>query len=131
MTDTNKGLSASLRRLAAQGLDLLQLRLELLGTELEQEKIKAGAALLGLLMGVLLCAVALVLLCLTAVLLTPPPWRWLCALGLGLGFAAGGVWLMRSALAMLRSGQPFAASLAELRRDRAALGPVEREEAGP
>ena len=116
------GLIASLQRVGASLLGLLQARLELLGTELREEQ----ARLLGL---IAWSAVAFLLLQMGTLflgLLAVAAWgeeRRLLALAIvaGLFFAAGALawWLARRHLQ--RSESPFAASLAELGRDRDAL----------
>ena len=118
------GLFASLRRLAGTTASIVMVRLELLGTELEQEKLRvvsalwlAGAALLMLWLALLLF-VGLVLL------LMWDGYR-LAALGcLALLFAGAGGWLLHLARQRLTppAGGAFALSLAELRRDRDSLG---------
>lgn len=123
MSSTGRaGLIVSLQRVGGSLLGLLQLRLELLGTELREEQ----ARLVGLLAW---GAVALLMLQLGALflgLLAVAAWgeeRRLLALAVvaALFFAAGALawWLARR---HLRHGEgPFAASVAELGRDREAL----------
>jgi uncharacterized membrane protein YqjE len=122
-TTAAPGLLGALQRLADHGLELLQLRLSLLGSELEAEKLRLFGALLGALLALLFAALALGLLSVAVVLLSPDGWRWLAALGLGLLYL-GLAWLLwRRAQARLSApGGLFAASLAELARDRDALG---------
>jgi len=116
------GLFGSLRRLLHSSAELVEVRLELLATELQQEKLRVLDALAWLAVAVLALAIALVLLSVFVVMLFAPPYR-LAALGaVGLGHLA----LAWVALRLARSrphagGSPFEASLAELRRDRAAL----------
>lgn len=124
--DDAGGLLASLRRLADTGLETVQVRLALLGTELEQEKQRLLDALLRAALGLLLAGVALVLAVAFVVLLLQEGYR-LAALGvLTLLFAAAAAWLLHRARVALRSGEggPFALSLAELRRDRARVEPA-------
>ena len=124
------GLFGSLRRLLHSSTELLEVRLELLATELQQEKLRVLDALAWLAVAVLALAIALVLLSVFVVMLFAPEYR-LAALGaVGLGHL-GLAW---AALRLARSrrqagGPPFEASLAELRRDRAAL--MGREGEGP
>lgn len=121
-TDRPAGLFGSLRRLSGELAELAQLRLELFATELQQEKLRALEALAWLGVALLAFGVGLVLLSAFVVLLVGAPYR-LAVLGvivlLYLGLAAL-AW--RQARARLRDGAPFEASVAELRRDRAALG---------
>jgi uncharacterized membrane protein YqjE len=116
------GLAHSLRRLAGTLLAILQTRVELLATEVEEEKLRLGemagyavAAFFFLGFGVVLLAL----------LLTVLLWDSHRLLALGVATAlflgAGGV----SAFVVVRRAQAgsklFAASLAELARDREAL----------
>jgi len=108
------------RRLAETALALVQVRLELLGSELEREKLRVFDALLRLALGLLLVGLAVVLAVGFVLLLLQEQYR-LAALGvLVLAFAALAAWLLRGARMALRSeaGGPFALSVAELRRDR-------------
>jgi len=116
-----RGLFASLRGLLATGVAIVHTRLELLGTELQEEK----ARLLGLLA---FGAAALILLAagtvFLAVFLTVLLWDSNRLLALGVFsalFLAGGAVSLLVALRHARSpSRLFAASLAELARDRAA-----------
>ena len=120
-SSSRSGLFASLRGLAATGLALLQTRLELLAVELQEEKLRlANVAVFGT-AAVIFLAAGIVFL---AVFLTVLFWdgNRLLALGvfsalfLGGGFAC---LLVARRHAQLPSGL-FAASLAELAKDRAA-----------
>lgn len=127
------GLLRSLRRLADTGLETVQVRLSLLGTELEQEKQRLFDALARAALGLLLAGVTLVLAVAFVVLLLQEGYR-LAALGvLTLVFGAAAVWLLRSARTVLHSGAagPFALSLAELRRDRARVDPARTPDPAP
>ncbi len=117
------GLLRSLRRLSDTALEIVQVRLALLGTELEQEKQRLFDALLRAVLGLLLLALALVLAVAFVLLLLQEAYR-LPALGvLVLAFAVGAAWLLRSARTGLQSGPQglFRLSLGELRADRAAV----------
>ncbi len=116
------GLETQLRRTLDRLLESLQLRLALLGTEWEAEKLRLFSGLAGLLLCLVLGAVALGLLSLALVWLLPAPWQWLTALVLAMvyGLGAWGAW--RWALARLSAPSGlFEQSLAELQRDRALL----------
>ena len=118
------GLFVSLRRLFETAVGIVQVRLELFGSELEQEKLRLYDALLLAAIGLLLVILALVLAIAFVVLMFQEGYR-LAAVGvLALGFGAGGWWLLRRARDGLRAGDggPFALSLGELRRDREGLG---------
>ena len=117
------GLVHSLRRLADTAVGIVQVRLELFGTELEQEKQRLFDALLWAALGLLMVGLALVLALGFVVLLFQEGYR-LPAVGvLTLLFACGGWWLLRRAREALKAGDggPFALTLGELRRDRAGL----------
>lgn len=116
------GLFASLRRLLGSSAELAQVRLELLATELQQEKLRVLEALAWVGVAMLAFGVAMVLLAVFVVLLFDERHR-LAALGVVVLVYLGGAALAwRAARARLREGGgPFEASLAELRRDRAAL----------
>lgn len=114
------GLFDSLRRLLDTAVAIVQVRLELFGSELEQEKLRLFDALVQAAIGLLLVGLALVLAIGFVVLIIQEAYR-LPAVGvLTLAFAGGGWWLLRRAREGLRSaeGGPFALSLGELRRDR-------------
>lgn len=120
------GLFASLRQMSATLLEIAQVRLELFGTELEQEKLRVLDALLLAGAGLVLLTVGTLLLCGFVLMLFAEGYR-LAALGvLTVAFVAGGVLLMRAAGHRLRGpGGMFAATLAEIARDREALAPRE------
>jgi len=117
------GLFDSSRRALDALLELVQVRLELFGSELEAEKLRLFDALLQAIIAVVLLGLALVLALGFVVLLFWEGHR-LAAVGvLTLLFAAGGgVLLMRARKALtVQDGGPFALTLGELRRDRAGL----------
>lgn len=115
-------LLAALQRLGRDGLELLQVRLSLLGTELEAEKLRLTQALMGMLLVMLLIGLTLVLASVLLILLCPAEWRWLAALLLMLAHGVGAWVLWRRVKAeMSAPGGLFAASLAELQRDRETL----------
>lgn len=122
----SRGLYSSLRGLVATGVALLQTRLELLSTELQEEK----ARLIGLLAygaaALILLGVGIVFL---AVFLTVLLWdsHRLLALGVFAAlFLGAGSLALALAMRLARNGSRlFAASLAELAQDRAELEPRE------
>lgn len=120
------GLFVSLRRLIATALELAQVRLELLGTELEEQKLRILAGLVWAALGVLLLGVGLALLAGFVVLLVGEGYR-LHALGaLTLLYLAGGALVLRHAQARLKTPPGvFAASVAELVQDRSGVAPGE------
>lgn len=116
------GLAHSLRRLAGTLLAILQTRLELLATEVEEEKLRLGGLLAHAVAAFFFLGFGFVLL---ALLLTVLLWDSHRLLALGVATAlflgVGGA----SAFVVVRRAQAgsrlFAASLAELARDRDAL----------
>lgn len=115
------GLFASLRRLLGSAAELVEVRLALFATELQQEKLRALDALALLAVALLAAGVALVLLSLFVVMLFAEPYR-VAALGVVvLVYALAAGLLLRAARARLAEGTPFEATRAELRRDREAL----------
>ena len=121
---TSSGLFDSLRRLLGTCVDIVQVRLELFGSELEQEKLRLFDAMAQAAIGLLLVGLALVLGIAFIVMLFQEGYR-LPAVGvLTLGFAGAGWGLLWRARKRMSAGDggPFALSLGELRRDRAGLG---------
>jgi len=115
----SSGLLASLRQLLFTLLETAQVRLELLGTELEAEKRRVLDALVFAAVALVCLALGLVLLCGTVVLMFPDHWRFAAAGGLALLFLLGGLGLL--VLARRRLHHPlgmFHASARELARDR-------------
>lgn len=105
-------------------LEIAQVRLELLGTELEQEKLRIFDSLLLAGVGLMLLTVGTLLLCGFLLLLFAEGYR-LAALGvLTLAFLAGGVLLMRAGGQRLRAPDGLlGATLSEIAQDRQALAP--------
>ena len=120
--DPQRGLFASLCRLAGTAFAIAQVRLDLLATEVELEKRRFFDGLLWGAIAWLALDVGLVLLCGFVTLLFMDGYR-IAALGvMALIFLSLGVWLLREARSRLRnSSGMFKASLAELEHDRAAL----------
>lgn len=116
---------ASLRQLLSTLLEIAQVRLELISTELELEKRRWFDALwLGALALVCL-ALGLVLLCGTLLLLVWEGYRLAAAACLTVLFLAGGTLLLTQALRRLRQpGGMFNASVRELQRDRGVEKPT-------
>ncbi|MEI7514808.1 MAG: phage holin family protein [Betaproteobacteria bacterium] len=115
----NTGIWASISRVLATLLDMAQVRLALLGTELEFEKQRLLTALwLGALSLVLL-GLGLVLLCATLVLLLWDVYRTGALVGAAVVFLAAGMGVLSQARRRLRSPSGlFHASVTELQRDR-------------
>lgn len=116
------GLFASLRRLLATALEIAQVRLELLSSELELEKRKVLIGLFWGAVALMILGVGIVLLCGFVILLFWDSYR-LPAVGvMALVFLAGGVLLIRDVQKKLSSpGGVFNASATELEQDRAGL----------
>lgn len=118
------GLLGSLQRLTDTVLEIGQVRLELLGTEIEEQKLRVLAALLWAVLGFALLTVGLAVLA-AAVLAA----FWDSARGAAfavlllvyLGVGALALWRARCSLRTPTG--TFAASAAELAGDRAALAP--------
>ena len=106
-------------------LAILQTRLELLSTEVEEEKRRLLGTMAWGAVSILLGTMALAFL---AVFITVLFWSTHRELVLGLmtlSFAGGCVWAFRQAARQLQaSGQWLDATLAELQADRQALSPV-------
>lgn len=116
------GLFASLRQLLGTALEIAQVRLDLLGTEVELEKRRLFDALLWAAVALMMLGIGLVLLCGFVILLLWEGYR-LTALGvLALLFLGAGGLLVREVRLRLRNRKGlFDASVAELDRDRAGL----------
>jgi uncharacterized membrane protein YqjE len=120
------GLLGSLRGMAQTLLEIGQVRLHLLGTELEQEKLRIFDGLLLAGVGLMLLSVGTVLLCALVVLLFAEGYRLAALAVMTLAFIGGGVMAMRAGGHRLRgTGHMFAATLGEIANDREALAPRE------
>jgi uncharacterized membrane protein YqjE len=114
------GLLASGKRILRSVCDLAQCRLELFLIELKEERLRLFDALLLMVLGVVCALLTLVLLTFTLVLIF---WDYrvlvlvLLTLLYGLG-AVAAFWTLRQ---RLRDWQAFAATLEELKKDRACL----------
>lgn len=126
--DSSRGLFASVRQLLATGIETLRVRLELLSTEIEQEKLRLFDAVLWAGLALLLLGIGLLFLCGLVVTLLWDNHR-LATLGaLAALFLGGGAWALQTARQRLHApGGLFATSVAELERDRSELA---RERAG-
>jgi uncharacterized membrane protein YqjE len=123
-TARGAGLFASLRRLGATGIAVARTRLDLLATELQEEKQRLLGMLAWGALAVIFLAAGLIFM---AILFTVLLWdsNRLLALGVcsALFLGAGGVALTLT-LNLARGGSRlFDASLAELERDQAELSP--------
>jgi len=109
------------RAAAARLAELAQLRFELFAVDLELSALQL--LVLGLLvLGALgLALLGLTLLVVALLLAAPESWRWAVAGGAGLGCWGAGWLMLGRARRRLAVWQPFAATLAELRRDQELL----------
>jgi uncharacterized membrane protein YqjE len=121
-----RGMFRSLRGLISTGIALIETRLELLTTELKEEKTRVISLLIYALAALILLSVGTVFL---AVLFTALLWESNRLLALSVFatlFLGGGVFALFMAVRLVRQQTKlFAATLAELKGDRAAL---DREE---
>lgn len=123
------GLFASLRRLLATAIEIAQVRLALLGTEIELEKQRLLHGLYWAALALIALGIGLVLLCGFVILLFWDGYR-LAAVGVMaiLFFIAGAV-LMQQARARLRNAVGlFKTSVDELEQDRAGLRAPDQHE---
>jgi uncharacterized membrane protein YqjE len=117
------GFLASLRRLSGSLFELLQVRTELLATELEEEKLRVFDGLVRAAAALVCLALALLMASAFLLLLFWEGHRLLAAGLLALAFAGGAAGLLRSARRAVQSGPEgaFAATRAELAKDLQAL----------
>ena len=128
-TDRSAGLFAALKNIAATLLASGRTRLELLGTELEEEKLRAIRLLVVALAMVFCLGIAILL---GVSLLTLIFWdSKILVLGLftGLFVLAGGLFYQAFVRATHREQPPFAASIAELEEDLRRLKAAVRHDA--
>ena len=128
MTEPRAGASAgllvSLRRLAATTIELGRVRLELLGTEVERQKLSILSALLWAALGCASVALGLVLVSGFIVLLFWDSYRLSAIARLAVVYFVLGAFAIRYAVSRIQTpGGAFALSSAELARDQAALAP--------
>lgn len=122
MPGENAGLFGQLQHSLGTVLELLRVRLALLGTELGLEKQRLASGLFWGAVAIMSLTVAAVLFCGFVILLLWDGYR-LAAVGvMALLFLGCGVWLLRVAQRRLGAeSNLFSASLAELERDRASF----------
>ncbi len=128
----NAGLLVSLRRLGATTIEIARVRLELLGTEVERQKLSILSALLWAALGSVCVAVGLVLLSGLVVLLFWDSYRLQAIAALVFAYFLIGALMLRHAVSQIQTPSgAFAASRDELARDHAALSPQEPGELPP
>lgn len=116
------GLFASLRGLIATAIGLARTRLELLATELEEEKLRLLGMLMYGLAAFLMLGAGLVLLAIFLTVLFWDSHRLLVLGGLTLVFLLAGVGSLLLVMRRVRAGSRlFSASLAEMAQDHQAL----------
>lgn len=116
------GMTAALRALLATLTEIAQVRLDLLGTELEIQKRRLFDAVLLTALALVLLSVGLVALCAAAILLLWDIYHLSLLLGAAAVFLGLGVLALLYARHFVRSSQGlFPASVAELQQDRAGL----------
>ena len=114
------GFFASVRQLLATLLETAQVRLHLLGTELEQEKRRVFSALVLAAVALVCLALALVMLSMLVLLIFWDSYRVFAACALVFLFGGGAAFLLYRAKQKLSAPSGlFEHSLAELQRDRA------------
>jgi len=122
MPATQTGLFAALRRLLHSAAQLALLRLDLLATDLELEKLRLVDVAVRALLGLMFIGLGLVLLIGFVLLLMWDSYRLAAAGVLTLLFLGGGGLLLQAAKRRLNDGEPMlAATRAEFARDQAAL----------
>ena len=120
--ESGRGLFASLRQLLGTAVEIANVRLALLSTEIEQEKLRLFDVVLMVGLALSLLTVGVLLLSALVVLLFWDSYPLVVLGALTALYLAGGVWMMRRARQRFRSpGGPFGISVAELERDRAGL----------
>ncbi|MCC7487374.1 MAG: phage holin family protein [Burkholderiales bacterium] len=117
------GLLAALRRLAATAVELARTRLELLAAELDEERSRVVRLLLLALGACFFAALGIVTLTFFIIMLAWDSNRLLAAGLLAAAYIGiGAVFAFLARAAARERSRLFAASLAELRKDRDALG---------
>jgi uncharacterized membrane protein YqjE len=130
MSDTHRGgLFASLRQVAATALEMVQVRLELLGTELEYEKRRLFDGVLIAAAAMVFFTVGLLLLCGFIILLFWEGYRLAAMASLSVVFLGiGGFLFVHSRKRLNSPFGMFYASATELQNDRRHIQPSDRRE---
>jgi uncharacterized membrane protein YqjE len=120
--ESGHGLFASLRQLLDTALEIASVRLALISTEIEQEKLRLLDVVLMVGLALILLSVGALLLSALIVLVFWDSYPLVVLGALTALYLGGGVWMMRRARRRFRSaGGPFGTSVTELKRDRAGL----------
>jgi uncharacterized membrane protein YqjE len=118
-TSQDSGLLGALRRLAATAVGLLQTRLELIATELDEERTRVLRLLVLSLVAGFFLALGVVTLTFFIILLAWDTHRLLAAGLLAAAYLGIGAVVAMNARSVVKAGSRlFSASLAELRKDR-------------
>ena len=120
--EAGSGLIDSAKRLVATCISIVSTRLELLGNELHEERLRLTKMLVLLLCALLFFGMGLLLCVALVVVLFWDEHRLAVLSILGLGFLAGGSLMLLLYARTQKRSSLFAASLAELSKDRARLG---------
>ncbi|HZR17565.1 MAG TPA: phage holin family protein [Verrucomicrobiae bacterium] len=113
-----RGIVQSLRNLGRSGVALLQNRIELLGVELEEQKLRLTRLLLLAGAAIFLANIALLAISATIVVLAGEQARLAVLIGLSLIYSGAAVWALLALRKELRSAPaPFQESIAELKKD--------------
>ena len=115
------GLLASLRNLAATAVGILQTRLELLATEVEEERLRILQLLLWGCAALFFLMLGALMLTLLVVVLFWDSYRVTVILLLAATFLAIGVAVARAVRSKARNSRLFSGSLSELSKDREQL----------
>lgn len=123
MPEESPGLIGSIRKLSATLVSVVATRLELLGNELQEERLRVTQMLLYFFVAAICFAMAVLLLTIFIVVLFWDEHRLVVLAGLSVFFIAAGA-LAATALRGLAMQKPklFSASLAELAKDQEQLG---------
>lgn len=121
------GILASLRQLLDSALQLLNVRLALLGNELEEQKLRLAQGLVLGVLGALLLAVALVLGCGLLLALYWEQRAAVLALLLAVVGGAAAALLVAARRSVRSAAAMFEASMQELAADRATLAQAARD----
>lgn len=115
------GLAGDLRRIVDEALELVRIRVALLGVELQEEKIHLAGSLMLALVAAFWGLLGLLMLSLAVILLVPDLWRPAGAALLAMMDLLGAWLVWRRVERRLRDRRPFAATQAQLERDRECL----------
>lgn len=122
MSESRRSLLDSTRTLLDTALGLLQTRVELLVTEIDEEKTRLLSAAVFGATALVLLSLGLIFLAITVTVLLWDDHRLLVLTLLSAAFLiSGGIAIFLTIRNVRRRERPFAASLAELKKDRAAL----------